>query len=303
MPGDPARVIFRALHAVVDARGLIQFIMDVFRILRNEPTVGSMDSTTDLDVRLRHQDSVNVEKQDPITCIPAMPPAETPPPELNYVWRRVKIERNLPNMLPKMAIFLAKKAREHNEGDVAFTVPVDFRGLRCDVTSTANLTGYLKIHVKPEDKPRDVMRRVNQEVRDYGDCFNPSFVKFVPWLPIRFMQKQLLKDVDKLLYTPNEGLPSGGIVSLGHFKTELWSCPSFKAESIVGIPGSVGKLNVLIHNYSDNTQIVFSTPEAFNTEGQLDKLIHEFLNEFSPKEELENTKERKNINTDEGAIA
>lgn len=285
IPGEPARVMVRALHAVCDARGLVHFILDIMRVLRGEKPIGSSSTITDLDVRLMHQDKVKVVKQEPVESIPAVPPAKEIPEELRYIWRRVRINKKLANMLPKMAIFLAKQARIHNQGEVIFTVPVDFRNLRVEVNSTANLTGYLKIKVNPDDSPRDVMKRVNQEVRDHGDCYNPGIAKLVPWMPISFLKGQLEKDFKNVLYTPSKGLPTGGIVSLGLFKPEEWSCPDFQVESIVGIPGSVGKLNVLIHNYSDNTQILFSTPEAYNSEGQLDKLIEAFRQEFDAPEQ------------------
>lgn len=287
VPGSPARILFRALHGLCDARGLVHFIQDTLRAMRGEPLVGSSSPITDYDVRVMHKDKVKVVRQPPIECLPTMPVKPPFPSELNYTWRRIRIEKKLPNMLPKLAIFLAKQARLHGEGEVAFTVPVDFRTLRVDVASTANLTGYLKISVKPEDTARDVMRRINQEVRDYGDCFNPPVVHIVPWFSMKFMKKQLLKDVEDILYTKHKGLPTGGIVSLGHFKREEWSCPGFQCESIIGIPGSVGKLNVLIHNYNDNTQIIFSCPEAFNREGQLDKMISDFRAEFDTTEKTD----------------
>ncbi|VUD47134.1 hypothetical protein TDB9533_00964 [Thalassocella blandensis] len=301
IPGDPARVMVRALHAVSDARGLVHFILDIMRVLRNEEPIGSMSTLTDLDVRLMHQDKVKVVKQEPVESIPAMPPAKDIPEHLHYVWRRVRIDKKLANMLPKMAIFLAKQARSHIDGEVVFTVPVDFRSLRVEANSTANLTGYLKIKVDPQDSTRDVMKRINQEVRDHGDCYNPGVAKLVPWMPINFLKGQLEKDFKNVLYSPSKGLPTGGIVSLGLFKPEEWSCPEFQVESIIGIPGSVGKLNVLIHNYKDNTQILFSAPEAYNSEGQLDALIEAFRDEFDVAENADTRKQKQNADNVEAS--
>ena len=63
---------------------------------------------------------------------------------------------------------------------------------------------------------------------------------------------------------------------MGMFKREDFPCPQIKAPTCVGIPGSVGKMNVVIMNYTDHIEVVFSTPEAFNMEGQLDRMIDEF---------------------------
>ncbi|GAA3453636.1 non-ribosomal peptide synthetase [Dactylosporangium matsuzakiense] len=49
-PGDPAAVVFRASHAVMDGRGKAMWIDDVFRALRGEPLLGAAGTHTDTDV-------------------------------------------------------------------------------------------------------------------------------------------------------------------------------------------------------------------------------------------------------------
>ena len=88
--------------------------------------------------------------------------------------------------------------------------------------------------------------------------------------------RDLKKNVGTLLYEATTALPSGGIVSMGMFKPEEFSCPSFTAQTCIGIPGSVGKMNAVIMNHIDHTEVVFSTPEAYNTSGQLDAMIKEY---------------------------
>lgn len=280
VPGDPSWIIVRGLHAAMDARGLTQFSYDVFRILRGEQPTGSDSTLTDLDIRLEHQDKVNYTVPEKVDIIPAMPPQPADDSTIQYHWRRVRINQKISNALPKTAVFLAQQARKHGEGEVSFTVPVDFRGLRHDVRSTGNLTGYLRISVSPDDKPKDVMRKINQQVRDHVDCFNPGYVKILPWLPISFMERQLAKKAHRLLYSSNDELPTGGIVSLGHFEASDLCYPGFEAISAFGIPGSVGKLNVVLQNYSDYAEVVFTIPDGYNTRGQLDTLISEFKSAF-----------------------
>ena len=48
-----------------------------------------------------------------------------------------------------------------------------------------------------------------------------------------------------------------------------------------GIPGSVGRLNVLFTNYDDCAVVTFAAPAAFNTRGQLDEMIAAYLEHFS----------------------
>jgi hypothetical protein len=279
--GNPIRIIFRVLHAAMDARGLQHFAKDVFRILRGEPPIGSHSSLTDVEVTSKFTDKIKDVPAEAV-CIPVLSPSSGSH-RMHYVWRRVILNKNISYMLPKMAVFLAQHGRKTNqgtEGKVGFTIPVDLRGLREDVVTTANMTGYMRVYIAPEDTAKMVMQQINQNVRNYVDCALPNILKKLPWVPIALMLHQMRKGVDKALYETNKALPSGGIVSLGMFKPEEFSCPQFKATTCTGIPGSVGKMNVVIMNYTDHTEVIFSTPEAFNMDGQLDQMISEFKQYF-----------------------
>lgn len=269
------RIVVRVLHAAMDARGLQHFVKDVFRVLRNEPPIGSHSTWTDHDVRLKFQDKI-VGQPPAMECIPILPHAPVAEGPLHYVWRRAIINKNISSVLPKMAIFLAQYARKDNAGDVGFTIPIDMRGLRAEIDTTANMTGYLRVKVDPDSSAKAVMQQINQGVKGYLDCIIPPIFKWVPWIPLSVLIRDMRKNADKLLYTRNKTLPSGGLVSMGMFKPEEFSCPQFQATSCIGIPGSVGRMNVVIMNHKDHTEVVFSTPASFNHEGQLDALIDTF---------------------------
>ena len=275
IPGTTMRIVARALHAAMDARGLQHFVKDVFRVLRGETPVGADSCLTDLNVRRQHQDAIK-DQPPAMNCMPILEPRVAVGAPLHYVWRRVIVDRNISSMLPKMALFLAQYAHNRSEGEVGFTIPVDLRGLRADIATTANMTGYLRIKVEPQMTAKQIMQQINQGVKAHVDCIIPAIYKWVPWIPLRLLVRDLRKNADKLLYNANPVLPSGGIVSMGMFKAEDYSCPKFQASTCIGIPGSVGKMNVVIMNHSDHTEVVFSTPAAYNTEGQLDTMITAF---------------------------
>jgi hypothetical protein len=280
IPGETTRIVARVLHAAMDARGLQHFIKDIFRVLRHEVPIGSHSTLTDKEIRLKFQDKIQGGPPE-MECIPILKPGPATDGPLRYVWRRAIVPRNISNMLPKMAIFLAQQARQHDSGDVGFTVPVDLRGLREEINTTANMTGYLRVKVDPDTTAKSVMQQINQSIKSYHDCIIPPIFKWVPWIPLSMLIKDLRNSADKLLYARNKVLPSGGIVSMGMFKAEDYSCPQFQATTCIGIPGSVGKMNVVIMNHTDHTEVVFSTPAAYNSEGQLDRLIEAFQQAMS----------------------
>lgn len=183
IPGDTTRIVVRVLHAAMDARGLQHFMKDIFRVLRAEEPIGSNSTLTDYDVRIKFKDKIQGKPAE-MECVPVLKPSPLSSETLTYIWRRAIVNRNISNMLPKMAIFLAEHARKHDSGDVGFTIPVDLRGLREDVlNTTANMTGYLRVKVNQEATAKVVMQQINQGIKSYLDCIIPPIFKWVPWIP------------------------------------------------------------------------------------------------------------------------
>jgi hypothetical protein len=50
---------------------------------------------------------------------------------------------------------------------------------------------------------------------------------------------------------------------------------------IFGIPGTVGKLNVVFLNFPGFASVVFSAPAPFNADGQIDELSQAYRAHFS----------------------
>ena len=276
-PHTTAKIVMRALHAAMDARGLEFFSKDVFRVLRGESPIGSTATLTDLDIKQKFQDKVVVPPKNH-EAIQAMPIEKIPEigSSLDYIWRRVELKKCPTFILPKIAVFLAQQARSLAQGDVVFTIPVDLRGLREEVNSTANLSSFMRVAITEEDTAKTAMRKINQKIRDHLDCHIAPIIKILPWIPIRLLLSGLKKNINTLLYTPNKDLPTAGIVSLGAVDLGDYATDDFIPETIYGIPGSVGKLNIIVLNNKPRAQVIFSCPTAFNQQGQLDNLIQAF---------------------------
>jgi hypothetical protein len=76
-------------------------------------------------------------------------------------------------------------------------------------------------------------------------------------------------------------LPTGGLVSMGNLDAQHYSSPGFECRMLYGIPGAVGKLNVVFLNYAKFVVVAFAAPAAFNHRGQLDELASAFQQHFS----------------------
>lgn len=276
------RLVFRTLHAAIDGRGLVHWVDEVFRALRGEPLKGSDSNLIDLDIQTQYRDRIPEEPESPPSaCIPVLEPAESGCETLQYIWRRVIINNNVSQLLPKTAVFLAAWARRNTTGDVGFTIPIDYRGLRTQEMGIGNLTGYLRLSVPEGATPRDLMHQLTQRIRAFADCRQFPGIRMLLWMPVRLMVRQLRPKIDTVLYTVTPALPTGGIVSMGSMNAKAYSFPGFQGRMLYGIPGAVGKINVVFLNYPGFVSISFSTPAAYNQRGQLDELVTAYQRHFS----------------------
>ncbi len=275
------RLLFRGVHAALDGRGMTFWITEVFRALRGEPLLGSGSLLTDQDIQEKFATEVALAPAGPpakpcIAVVPAAPEAR----ETRFIWRRVILSGHRRLMLGKLACFLAAYARIQSEGDVAFTCPIDYRGLRTQAMSLGNLTGFIRLSIDPDDKPTDVMRQLKHRVENFADCRQIPGIRRIQWIPLAYMARQLRRSLDTILFTPNVHMPTGGVVSMGVLQREDFSCEGFSAHAIYAIPGAVGKLNVVFTEHGSETIITIAAPAAYNHQGQLDVMIHALAQHF-----------------------
>jgi amino acid adenylation domain-containing protein len=141
LTGQVTAVAFQANHAVMDAKGLVTWALDVFRALRGEPLLGAADPVSDRDV-------------------PADGPAVTPgSPDAGHVpvlgacgaTERSRVccgRRAVQGTFPGLVARLATALVEHAAVEAGlFSVPVDLRPYRSGVRTTANMTSSIDLPV------------------------------------------------------------------------------------------------------------------------------------------------------------
>ncbi len=280
-----SRLVFRTVHAAIDGRGCMHWMHEVARALRGDVLQGSTSTLRDVDIQARFR--ARLGPPPPVldeACLPVVPPSRAGRHPLRYLWRRVNLHRPVTHLLPKAAQFLAQWARRQGDGAVAFTVPVDYRGLRIDEMGVGNLTGYLRLDVTERATPRQLMRQLNERIRDYADCRAFPGAVWLPWVPLSRLRRRIRPDDETWLYEATSGAPSGGLVSMGTVRLRDFDFPGFHATGIYGLPGAVGKLNVLFGNTEQGSPVLFTAPAAYNHDGQLDELVAAFRVHFSGSE-------------------
>jgi hypothetical protein len=275
------RYVFRGLHAAIDGRSAMHWVQEVFRVLRGEAPVGTPTTLTDFDIQAQYNDRAAPETVEPVRAITVVAAGKTDGEPLHFIWRRIKINRSIGQILPKTAIFLAEYARRREPGAVEFVVPIDYRGLRTQEMGVSNLTGHLRLPVPEGATARSLMRALATLINSFADCRSMPGGKLVRWIPMGFLRRQIGAKYDFLHYEPNKIFQTAGLVSMGMSQPDAYSCPGFEAESVIGVPPAIGKLNIIFMNHRDSVVVCLSTPARYNDRGQFDEMVTAYQRHFS----------------------
>jgi len=131
-------VVFRASHAVMDARGLKMWATEVFRALRGDEPVGAASALTALDIDeplLRQADASCQE----FSLQPAVPMGPGP-----VTWHRRTVDGTQPAVVAKVA---SELARLSGLPVTPISVPVDLRVFHPGLDSTSNLALTVSLDV------------------------------------------------------------------------------------------------------------------------------------------------------------
>ncbi|MER7678833.1 non-ribosomal peptide synthetase [Streptomyces sp. NPDC096934] len=157
--GASVTLVFRASHGVTDARGLMLWIEDVFRVLRGSEPEGA-PSTLSRDEFLRDLDLpgglppaarnvAGLAWPSPLGRLPRRP--------AGTLWRRRSVDGSHPAATAKVAAAMAEVYGPGGEG--RFLVPVDLRRHAPGIRSTAWLSQAFVLDVEAGDSWQEVHGR------------------------------------------------------------------------------------------------------------------------------------------------
>ena len=293
--GDDA-IVFRALHAAMDARGLLHWMYDVFRAYNGEKLIGSESVVDGFTVMKRLQHHVTT-KPDTVKSIPPLPVQSAADcKDGAFIWQRVVVPRMSLHLIPKLSLFIAEFARQHNhlnhsyvdnekgQEKVSIRIPVDFRSNRnVKLNSLANLVSFIEFTVDVGDSPRDIMRKLKENLDRYWDCYIGSGLKIIPWVPMKIITF-IIQKAQKYRFCNSTVMPTAGISSMGKIQPKTFKLgDDFQCTSVLAIPSLGNKLNVVSVDQGKTSQIIFLANETFNKTGLFDQLIEEFCQKFDGK--------------------
>lgn len=230
LDGPRPTLVFRAFHGVMDGKGALLWMKDVFRALRGEPLAGAPDPETD-DGLLRRIGSVGSR--------PRAEPRYTSPlggthlDATGFFFQRRTLDGRWPALVARLAAILAAESSEDTTPR-RFMIPVDGRRHDAQLRTTANLSFPLFLDVQPGEPWEALHERLLAALAARGELTIDDNEGLIRRLP-RFLVTALLR---LFLRSQRRGRHGATAVlsHLGRVAPADYSDAWFSARSVYALP-------------------------------------------------------------------
>ncbi|MFE2228352.1 non-ribosomal peptide synthetase [Streptomyces kronopolitis] len=283
VPGEPATVIFRACHAVTDARGLLPWAVDVFRVLRGEQPLGAPD-------RLNSDEFLQqLDLPDGLPPIPQgvgklawpSPLGQLPRRRGGLLWRRRTVDGSHPAITAKVTSALAAAYGPGGRGQ--FFVPVDLRRHDATVRSTAWLSQALVLDVGPGDGWEETHHRMLTALSAKEELAlrtEPRLLQ-APLPVLRLMSAA----VDRAAVRKGRFSALGFVTHLGAFNLQDFSTAGFRARTLYTLggtgPGSPPSIEMM--ESEGRTEITLAWQDGPGVAERAEALLDRVAEALSPR--------------------
>lgn len=256
-------VILRAPHAVMDGKGGLFFIAEIFRALRGEAPRGSR-------VRLENVDRSSFQ---PLRVPPKSPPTDwlTGAPvghDLNSVWRRVSFETSGHNVLGRLAELLAAYMHRNSDATALFAVPVDLRRHVRGYKTTGNAVGNLRVPMHKGDDATAFQLRIISMLADRMESHAPRGHWALKLLPQRLMEGLAFRLLSRAQKTNQTAV----LTNIGRLDSQSFSGAGFACRSCFLVP-LPGVTLFAIVGMGKHFELTITVPERLASNGRLEDLI------------------------------
>ena len=272
--GDPLRVVFRSHHAVMDGRGTMVWMNDMFRCLRKEEPLGSYSRLYDRKLAQSFQKETRgafaMEHGAPTGTASGQVPGVT--------WQRRKIKGKYSDLVGQMSLLIAAEARKHHQGVVRIGIPVDLRRRKPGLRSTANLTIAIYVEINQETTAADVGADIARQLEQGKDGVTTKSASLMNIIPLNIVQKGVEKLIRKQHRSGMYGL-TGVISNMGRIDTSGCIGGGFSTKTCFFIPPGLDTLPVFFTlNGNGNTiELICTMPKALASKGRLKALMDKIV--------------------------
>ncbi len=273
--GPPTRVIIRTCHALMDGQGTLLLARALFAALRGEPPPPAELGPTN-DAMLMRRLGVPAEQMLPTDSV--APQGTADGSEMRVTWLRRRVEGRVSALLPRIALALATWHPLPEGRSFRVAIPVDLRGYAPELSSSANLTGLLRLDVAKHLHARVPLQSLVEAFREGLGRPEAGGVivaaEFARYLPLSFMAWFARWGARQALRQGRFG-PSAILSNLGKLPLEEFSGAGFRARRCFFIPPGNPGLPLFLTTTGDATgvELCATVPQSLATRGRLVELL------------------------------
>lgn len=271
--GKVTRVLFRASHAVMDARGLLFWSEEVFRYLNNKPLLGTNTRISDIDYYKTFDQKSKVKKV-PLTSRSPSPLGKTHGDENTPIWARKKIYGNYPTLVSQLTYLLSQESYKHSSKPVSFMITADMRNKENNLQTTGNLSSPIYLNITKENSWIDIYKQIINSFKENIDKQVDKSEDLVHFIPVNLLSK-ILSNYLKKLSKKDSYLFSVAISNLGKIYPENFSVGNFKCSNVIFLPMDLPgfSISLITVETPDFIELLLSAPSFIANNGRLEKLM------------------------------
>ncbi len=275
LSGPVPRVVYRALHAVFDGRGVAHWAREIGRALRGEPLEGPADPVDDREAARAVEAPPGQEPANDAAA-PWMPNSA----DLRTSWVRRRVEQPGRQIMPRLMLALAQRV----DGLTRISVPVDLRPRLRDAgfsdvdRYTGNLTGIVHLNLDPAADLDTIAGQLRTVVLSPAAAGHALAAHQIRGVPIWLMAKAGTAAARSSLQAQKWPV-TAAITNLGLQQPQTLSGAAFVAKRILTVvPSTPGlPLFVSLTGDPDGVEMCASAPHALADMATLSALLEQLL--------------------------
>ncbi|MFN8674134.1 MAG: non-ribosomal peptide synthetase [Candidatus Sericytochromatia bacterium] len=271
--GKTTRVIFRALHSLMDARGLLFWAEEVFRYLRKEPLLGTNTTISDIEHYKSFEQNSKVKKV-PLGARSPSPLGKKQGNDLRPVWARKKIYGNFPTLVSQLIYLLAQESYKYSDKQPTFMISADMRNKDNKFQTTTNLSSPIYLMIKKESSYLDIYTEIINTFKDNRDKQVDKTEDMIHFMPVNFLAN-LLKNFLNGIYNKDSYLFSVAISNLGKIEPKSFSNINFECKNVLFLPVDIPGFSISLISVEnpEYIELILSAPYFTANNGRFEKLM------------------------------
>ncbi|MBB1152518.1 non-ribosomal peptide synthetase [Amycolatopsis dendrobii] len=281
-PGPTPTMVFRTHHALMDGRGALTWVAEVFAALRGEQGRPAVDAVTEADLLAQ----AGVEPQPPARrFVDVVLESRAAASRRTGVRLRRSVTGNHPALVAKITEALV---RQHDADELICLIPVDLRRHRPQARLTANLSGGLTLPISASMTWQQIHQRLllalsrNEELASLPTSKAAASILRLP-LGLHRATGQL---ADATLSRRGQAPWHFAITHLGQVELAEFSTADFQARTVYSAPwrGLLVPPTISIIECDRHTEIVLSMDDDPALTARGEQLLDGIVDRLAPPE-------------------